>query len=110
LFTDSLPLFGGFTSLSETIWTIWPTVRRRIYLDGRAAAGCAAICNAAHWRINDDDHVHPEAQATKDFLPLNGTDYVEFYVGNARQSAYYLRLAFGHQLVASCLSGQPFHF
>jgi 4-hydroxyphenylpyruvate dioxygenase len=44
--------------------------------------------------------VHPEAQAKKDFLPLNGTDYVEFYVGNARQSAYYYRLAFGHKLVA----------
>jgi 4-hydroxyphenylpyruvate dioxygenase len=38
--------------------------------------------------------------ATKDFLPLNGTDYVEFYVGNARQSAYYYRAAFGMKLVA----------
>ena len=36
----------------------------------------------------------------KDFLPLNGTDYVEFYVGNARQSAYYYRSAFGFKLVA----------
>jgi len=35
-----------------------------------------------------------------DFLPLNGTDYVEFYVGNARQSAYYYRAAFGMKLVA----------
>jgi 4-hydroxyphenylpyruvate dioxygenase len=38
--------------------------------------------------------------AGADFLPLNGTDYVEFYVGNARQSAYYYRAAFGMQLVA----------
>ena len=36
----------------------------------------------------------------KDFLPLNGTDYVEFYVGNARQAAYYYRSAFGMRLVA----------
>jgi 4-hydroxyphenylpyruvate dioxygenase len=36
----------------------------------------------------------------EDFLPLNGTDYVEFYVGNARQSAYYYRAAFGFRLVA----------
>src|SRR5579883_1545593 len=43
---------------------------------------------------------HPEVQTQKDFLPLNGTDYVEFYVGNARQSAYYYRLAFGMKLVA----------
>ena len=35
-----------------------------------------------------------------DFLPLNGTDYVEFYVGNAKQSAYYYQLAFGYSLVA----------
>jgi len=38
--------------------------------------------------------------AGADFLPLNGTDYVEFYVGNARQSAFYYRAAFGMQLVA----------
>src|SRR3954464_10654355 len=30
-----------------------------------------------------------------DFLPLLGTDHVEFYVGNARQSAHYYRSAFG---------------
>lgn len=35
-----------------------------------------------------------------DFLPLNGTDYVEFYVGNAKQSAYYYQTAFGYKLVA----------
>jgi 4-hydroxyphenylpyruvate dioxygenase len=36
----------------------------------------------------------------KDFLPLNGTDYVEFYVGNARQAAHYYRSAFGFRLAA----------
>ena len=40
------------------------------------------------------------SHATKDFLPLNGTDHVEFYVGNARQSAYFYRAAFGMKLVA----------
>src|SRR5258708_19187925 len=35
-----------------------------------------------------------------DFLPLNGTDYIEFYAGNARQAAYYYRAAFGMKLVA----------
>src|SRR5215510_4610889 len=38
--------------------------------------------------------------AHTDFLPLNGTDYVEFYVANARQSAYYYRAAFGMKLTA----------
>ncbi len=37
-----------------------------------------------------------KAQAAgKDFLALNGIDYIEFYVGNARQAAYYYRAAFG---------------
>ena len=36
----------------------------------------------------------------RDFLPLNGTDYIEFYVGNARQAAHYYRSAFGFQLAA----------
>jgi 4-hydroxyphenylpyruvate dioxygenase len=33
----------------------------------------------------------------QDFLPLLGTDYVEFYVGNAKQSAHYYKTAFGFQ-------------
>ncbi len=40
------------------------------------------------------------AQPAQDFLPLKGTDYVEFYVGNAKQSAYYYQAAFGYALVA----------
>jgi 4-hydroxyphenylpyruvate dioxygenase len=35
-----------------------------------------------------------------DFLPINGTDYVEFYVGNALQSAHYFQNAFGFQPLA----------
>ncbi|GAB2794639.1 4-hydroxyphenylpyruvate dioxygenase [Hymenobacter luteus] len=41
-----------------------------------------------------------QAQPAHDFLPLNGTDYIEFYVGNAKQSAYYYQAAFGFELVA----------
>jgi 4-hydroxyphenylpyruvate dioxygenase len=47
-----------------------------------------------------DRRHHPEVETAKDFLPLNGTDHVEFYVGNARQAAYFYRLAFGMSLVA----------
>ena len=39
-------------------------------------------------------------QVEKDFLPLNGTDYIEFYVGNARQAAHYYRSAFGFSVTA----------
>ncbi|MDQ2926291.1 MAG: VOC family protein, partial [Acidobacteriota bacterium] len=38
--------------------------------------------------------------ARVDFLPLKGTDHVEFFVGNARQAAYFYRAAFGMSLVA----------
>lgn len=34
------------------------------------------------------------------FLPINGTDYVEFYVGNAKQAAHYYQTAFGFQPLA----------
>ncbi len=37
---------------------------------------------------------------SEDFLPINGTDYVEFYVGNAKQVAYYYQSAFGFQPLA----------
>ncbi|GAC1418821.1 MAG: 4-hydroxyphenylpyruvate dioxygenase [Flavisolibacter sp.] len=36
----------------------------------------------------------------KDFLPLYGTDYVEFFVGNAKQAAHYYMSAFGFQALA----------
>jgi len=39
-------------------------------------------------------------QTTTDFLPLEGTDYVEFFVGNAKQAAHYYMSAFGFQALA----------
>ncbi|MGN6295039.1 MAG: 4-hydroxyphenylpyruvate dioxygenase [Chitinophagaceae bacterium] len=39
-------------------------------------------------------------EAVHDFLPLEGTDYVEFYVGNAKQAAHYYMSAFGFQALA----------
>jgi len=35
-----------------------------------------------------------------DFLPLLGTDHIEFWVGNAKQAAYYYQHAFGFELIA----------
>ena len=40
------------------------------------------------------------AHPAHDFLPLLGTDFVEFYVGNAKQAAYFYQAAFGFDLVA----------
>jgi len=37
-----------------------------------------------------------------DFLPLQGTDYIEFYVGNAKQAAHFYKTAFGFQSLAYC--------
>ena len=37
--------------------------------------------------------------ATTDVFPINGTDYIEFWVGNAKQASVYYRTAFGFQLV-----------
>ena len=41
-----------------------------------------------------------KAKATDDFMPLNGTDYLELYVGNARQAAHFYRTAFGFKALA----------
>ena len=43
------------------------------------------------------EKIFPEA---KDFLPLLGTDYVELYVGNAKQAAHFYKTAFGFQSLA----------
>ncbi|MGY5845840.1 4-hydroxyphenylpyruvate dioxygenase [Salegentibacter sp. HM20] len=43
------------------------------------------------------EKVIPEAE---DFLPILGTDFVELYVGNAKQAAYYYQHAWGYQPVA----------
>src|SRR5881227_2476472 len=40
------------------------------------------------------------AVAETDFLPLQGTDYIEFYVGNAKQAAHFYKTAFGFQSLA----------
>lgn len=44
--------------------------------------------------------VSQKMAAAQDFLPINGTDYLELYVGNAKQSAHYYKTAFGFQTVA----------
>ncbi len=41
-----------------------------------------------------------EPKFTEDFLPIQGTDYIEFYVGNAKQAAHYYKTAFGFQSLA----------
>ena len=40
------------------------------------------------------------ANTSEDFMPINGTDYVELYVGNSKQAAHYYKTAFGFQSYA----------
>lgn len=47
-----------------------------------------------------DTLIKEQKDANKDIMPLLGTDHIEFYVGNAKQSAYYYQAAFGFELVA----------
>jgi 4-hydroxyphenylpyruvate dioxygenase len=42
----------------------------------------------------------PAPGAATDTFPINGTDFIEFYVGNAKQAAHFYRTAFGFQLAA----------
>jgi 4-hydroxyphenylpyruvate dioxygenase len=41
-----------------------------------------------------------QKETNRDSFPILGTDYIEFYVGNAKQSAIYYQAAFGYELVA----------
>lgn len=45
-------------------------------------------------------HAKNTSSEVIDFLPLHGTDYVEFYVGNAKQAAHFYKTAFGFQSLA----------
>jgi 4-hydroxyphenylpyruvate dioxygenase len=42
----------------------------------------------------------PTANTATDVFPINGTDYIEFWVGNAKQASHYYRTAFGYRLAA----------
>ena len=46
------------------------------------------------------EHSREAAKTGTDFLPIQGTDHVEFYVGNAKQAAYFYRAAMGFSLIA----------
>ncbi len=55
--------------------------------------------------FNNDTYLMQAAPSTMtsestDFLPINGTDYVEFFVGNAKQAAHFYMSAFGFQPLA----------
>ena len=41
-----------------------------------------------------------EKRSKTDFLPINGTDHIELYVGNAKQAAHFYKTAFGFQTKA----------
>jgi len=49
---------------------------------------------------NTEDGIEKIFKNAKDFLPLLGTDHIEFYVGNAKQAAHYYKTAFGFQSLA----------
>ena len=50
--------------------------------------------------MNQSTNLPKQYEDAQDFLELWGTDHVEIYVGNAKQSAYYFKTAFGFQEVA----------
>lgn len=45
-------------------------------------------------------HTESKQPAVADFLPLKGTDFIELYVGNAKQAAHFYKTAFGFQSLA----------
>ena len=45
-------------------------------------------------------HPGSTAESVQDTFPINGTDYLEFYVGTAKQAAIFYQSAFGFEFVA----------
>jgi 4-hydroxyphenylpyruvate dioxygenase len=46
------------------------------------------------------EQTNPPRVVEEDFLPIHGTDHIEFYVGNAKQAAYFYRSGMGFKLIA----------
>lgn len=57
----------------------------------------ADLTSVKNYNYSESTKIFEKAQ---DFLPINGTDYVELYVGNAKQAAHYYKTAFGFQDLA----------
>ena len=53
-----------------------------------------------HTNHNPSPRLNKVVPKAEDFLPLLGTDYIEIYCGNAKQSAYYYMTAWGYKPVA----------
>ncbi|MFL6450015.1 MAG: 4-hydroxyphenylpyruvate dioxygenase [Bryobacteraceae bacterium] len=51
-------------------------------------------------QLTEQAHAGSRDPVNADFLPIEGVDHIEFYVGNARQAAYFYRSAFGFRLAA----------
>ncbi len=51
-------------------------------------------------QVIDQTSTRQNSSSNEDFLPLLGTDYIELYVGNAKQAAHYYKTAFGFQSLA----------
>jgi 4-hydroxyphenylpyruvate dioxygenase len=57
----------------------------------------ADLTAVKNFQYSETEKLFDKAQ---DFLPINGTDYVELYVGNAKQAAHFYKTAFGFQDLA----------
>ena len=51
-------------------------------------------------QLSEQSELASAAAPQSDFLPIEGTDHIEFYVGNAKQAAYFYRSAVGFRLIA----------
>lgn len=55
------------------------------------------LTQVQNFNYSETQKIFDKAQ---DFLPINGTDYVELYVGNAKQAAHFYKTALGFQDLA----------
>jgi 4-hydroxyphenylpyruvate dioxygenase len=58
------------------------------------------VCHQFKKQYNMDTLTKNKTDVQQDTFPINGTDHIEFYVGNAKQAAHYYQTAFGYKLIA----------
>ena len=51
-------------------------------------------------QVDEQQSTQPSGDAAADFLPIHATDHLEFYVGNAKQAAYFYRACLGFSFIA----------
>jgi 4-hydroxyphenylpyruvate dioxygenase len=84
------------------LWKLWQQIRQhKIFLSLQTLVSSVIFFIMIKMNFMSTVAVETKNKRNnRDFLPLEGTDFIELYVGNAKQAAHYYMSAFGFQAIA----------